>query len=141
MGYYSTEDDKPTESGNLSDNEESGEENEDEDLIRIKHDSFENDSVRSTPLEITQQLPRKGRTIVLFGKPYSRNKLGLCCAFVCGVWGGSSLVPMHYAPGDTKGLGFVISFAIGASTVTLLLWSECPCFFSEPRPRFEYFLT
>jgi glucose uptake protein GlcU len=29
---------------------------------------------------------------------------------------------MHYATGNVKGLGYVISFSIGAITVTILMW-------------------
>jgi glucose uptake protein GlcU len=52
----------------------------------------------------------------------SRRNRGLLAAVFNGLWGGSIMVPMHYAPSNTHGLGYVISFAIGASTVTLLLW-------------------
>jgi len=49
-------------------------------------------------------------------------RLGLLAAIFNGLWGGSVMVPMHYAPDDVGGVGFVISFAIGASIITLLLW-------------------
>jgi len=48
--------------------------------------------------------------------------MGLVAAVFNGVWGGSVMVPMHYAPDNVGGVGFVISFAIGASIITLLLW-------------------
>ena len=32
------------------------------------------------------------------------------------------MVPMHYAPPEASGMGYVVSFAIGASIVTLVLW-------------------
>lgn len=50
------------------------------------------------------------------------HQMGLAAAIFNGIWGGSVLVPMHYAPDDVGGVGYVISFAIGASIVTLLLW-------------------
>mmetsp|Transcript_8026 Transcript_8026/g.14469 ORF Transcript_8026/g.14469 Transcript_8026/m.14469 type:complete len:408 (-) Transcript_8026:896-2119(-) len=57
------------------------------------------------------------------GLTLTRRQLGLLCAALGdGVWGGSILVPMHFSRDDTKGLGFVISFSIGASIVTLFLW-------------------
>jgi glucose uptake protein GlcU len=31
-------------------------------------------------------------------------------------------VPMHFAPSEAKGMGFIFSFAIGASIVTICLW-------------------
>lgn len=46
---------------------------------------------------------------------------GLASACFNGIWGGSVLVPMHYSS-TANGLGFVISFAIGALIITLLLW-------------------
>jgi len=52
----------------------------------------------------------------------SRRRMGLAAAVFNGVWGGSVMVPMHYAPDNVGGVGFVISFAIGASIITLLLW-------------------
>lgn len=57
------------------------------------------------------------------GRFISRRKLGLAAAFFNGVWGGSVLVPMHFA-GDTttSGLGYVISFAVGATIITIFLW-------------------
>jgi glucose uptake protein GlcU len=48
---------------------------------------------------------------------------GILAALVfTGIWGGSILVPMHYAPPVDKGLGYLISFAIGAALVNLSLW-------------------
>lgn len=63
------------------------------------------------PLEITS--PWK-KTILINGRNYSRRNLGCLSALMCGVWGGSILVPMHYATENTSGLGYVISFSIGA---------------------------
>jgi len=49
--------------------------------------------------------------------------LGILAALVfTGLWGGSIMVPMQFAPTDDKGLPFLTSFAIGASVVTLSLW-------------------
>jgi glucose uptake protein GlcU len=49
--------------------------------------------------------------------------LGILAAMVfTGIWGGSILVPMHYAPPLNKGLGYLISFANGAALVNLSLW-------------------
>jgi len=49
--------------------------------------------------------------------------LGILSAlFVTGIWGGSIMVPMKFAPTDDKGLPYLTSFAIGATVVTISLW-------------------
>jgi len=50
--------------------------------------------------------------------------VGMLGAVVDGAYGGSVLVPMHYASKDqtTQGLGYVISFGIGCSTVLAVVW-------------------
>ncbi len=52
----------------------------------------------------------------------SRRTMGLMSAVFNGVWGGSIMVPMHYAPKEAHGMGYVISFAIGATIITICLW-------------------
>eukprot|EP00551_Chaetoceros_affinis_P009952 CAMPEP_0203665838 /NCGR_PEP_ID=MMETSP0090-20130426/2987_1 /ASSEMBLY_ACC=CAM_ASM_001088 /TAXON_ID=426623 /ORGANISM="Chaetoceros affinis, Strain CCMP159" /LENGTH=560 /DNA_ID=CAMNT_0050529537 /DNA_START=550 /DNA_END=2232 /DNA_ORIENTATION=- len=52
----------------------------------------------------------------------SKRTLGLLSAVFNGVWGGSIMVPMHYAPPEAHGTGYVISFAIGATIITICLW-------------------
>jgi len=124
MSYYSSAE-SFSESNNSSDDE--GEE--EQDLITSKHsdEDFENDSMAlsalSEPLEIIQQQPiGSKRSILICGRTFSRRNLGLLSALMCGLWGGSCLVPMHYSTGNTNGLGYVISFSIGAMVVTILLW-------------------
>mmetsp|Transcript_15396 Transcript_15396/g.32577 ORF Transcript_15396/g.32577 Transcript_15396/m.32577 type:complete len:378 (-) Transcript_15396:180-1313(-) len=121
MSHYSTAEPMSSQTSNVSDTEEERDEEQTHDLMRKNSDSFENDSTLSQPLEITQPL-RRGRSILICGKTYSRQNLGLLSALMCGLWGGSCLVPMHYAKGDTNGLGYVISFSIGALVVTVFLW-------------------
>lgn len=59
----------------------------------------------------------------VFGVKISKRKLGiLLAALVTGVWGGSILVPMKWCNSEIEGAGFVISFGIGSSVITLLLW-------------------
>jgi len=49
--------------------------------------------------------------------------LGILATFIfTGLWGGSMMVPMEFAPNVDKGLPFLTSFAIGAAVVTLFLW-------------------
>jgi hypothetical protein len=57
-----------------------------------------------------------------FGVKWSRRTLGILSAMFSGIYGGSLLVPMKWAPDNAKGAGYLISFAIGASTVNLSLW-------------------
>jgi hypothetical protein len=52
----------------------------------------------------------------------SKRQAGILSAIFCGVWGGSIMAPMHFAPPDAKGTHFLISFALGSSLVTLALW-------------------
>jgi glucose uptake protein GlcU len=50
-------------------------------------------------------------------------QLGVLGAVIDGAYGGSVLVPMHYARStDTQGLAFVLSFAIGCATVVTVIW-------------------
>lgn len=60
--------------------------------------------------------------IVCFGSKWSRRTLGILSATFSGVYGGSIMVPMKWAPDDAKGMGYLISFAIGAATVNLSFW-------------------
>jgi len=122
MSYFSTAESLPSESETTQSDDGETENEEKKDLMRKNSDSFENDSRLTEPLEITQQPPRRRSSILIFGKAYPRRTLGLFSALACGLWGGSCLVPMHYSTGDTNGLGYVISFSVGAMAVTVLLW-------------------
>lgn len=52
----------------------------------------------------------------------NRRVAGLISAFLCGIWGGSIMVPMHFAPEGNGGLGYVISFAVGSALVNICMW-------------------
>jgi glucose uptake protein GlcU len=53
----------------------------------------------------------------------NQGQLGVLAAVIDGAYGGSTLVPMHYARStDTQGLAFVLSFAIGCATVISVVW-------------------
>ncbi|KAL9185384.1 hypothetical protein ACHAXT_003161 [Thalassiosira profunda] len=116
MSYYSTAESLAVEATIPSDTEE--EEKEEEQGLMDddeQSDSFESDvTPPSQPLEIAHKRIGQGRSVLICGKTYSRRNLGLFSALMCGLWGGSCLVPMHYAKGDTSGLGYVISFSTGA---------------------------
>ena len=125
MSYFSTAETLAEVGNSPSSNDEEREEEQDLMRKRTNSDAFDNDSAApSEPLEITQQQQPIGgrRSILICGKTYSRRNLGLLSALMCGLWGGSCLVPMHYAAGNTNGLGYVISFSIGALLVTMMLW-------------------
>mmetsp|Transcript_28623 Transcript_28623/g.40886 ORF Transcript_28623/g.40886 Transcript_28623/m.40886 type:complete len:402 (+) Transcript_28623:108-1313(+) len=98
--------------------------------------SYENESRNplANSLEISsaepvrEKLPPGKGVIIVCGKTFQRRNLGLISALLCGTWGGSCLVPMHYSKGDTGGLGYVISFGTGALLVTIFIWI-CRFFF------------
>jgi len=48
--------------------------------------------------------------------------IGISCSGFGGVWGGTQMVPLQYSSEETQGLGFIISFAIGAVIWTCILW-------------------
>jgi hypothetical protein len=56
------------------------------------------------------------------GVVMTKRRLGMLSAVFCGIWGGSILAPMKWCKSDVKGVGYLISFAIGASIVTISLW-------------------
>ncbi|CAJ1936357.1 unnamed protein product [Cylindrotheca closterium] len=59
---------------------------------------------------------------VCCGMKVQKRTLGILAAMFCGIYGGSIMAPMKFAPPDAKGTHFLISFAIGASIVNLFLW-------------------
>lgn len=52
----------------------------------------------------------------------SERTKGILAAIFQGVWGGSIMVPMHWAGDATDGIAFTVSFGIGAMIITFLLW-------------------
>ena len=65
---------------------------------------------------------QSSHVVMCAGVVITKRHLGMLAAMFCGVWGGSIMAPMKYSPSDTKGVGYLISFAIGASIVTVTLW-------------------
>jgi glucose uptake protein GlcU len=59
---------------------------------------------------------------IIWGRKVPRRTLGISAAIFCGIWGGSIMVPMHFSPRKDTGVGYTISFGIGASVVTIFLW-------------------
>lgn len=63
------------------------------------------------------------QSVLCFGRTrVQKRTLGILAALFSGVYGGSIMVPMKFAPKLNKGLGFLTSFAIGAALVNLTLW-------------------
>jgi hypothetical protein len=60
--------------------------------------------------------------LMLCGRKWSRRTLGILAAMFTGIYGGSIMAPMKWAPPDARGLGYLISFSIGASMVNVALW-------------------
>ena len=86
-------------------------EDEDEESFHEETDVYDDDNA--------VQLPPDD---VIWGRKISKRKLGMAAAVFNGAWGGSIMVPMKFAPSDANGRGYLISFAFGASIVTLFLW-------------------
>jgi len=76
----------------------------------------------SSDSSVVSRERRIGHGVHVPGCNCSRRRLGLACAAFNGLWGGSIMVPMHYSSGNTTGLGYAVSFAIGASIVLLAMW-------------------
>lgn len=60
--------------------------------------------------------------IVVCGIKCTRRQVGILAAAFCGIYGGSIMAPMKFAPPDAKGTGYLISFSTGAMIVTGVLW-------------------
>jgi hypothetical protein len=60
--------------------------------------------------------------VLLCGIKVPVHYTGVAAAAFCGIWGGSIMVPMHWCPQEEKGSHFLISFAIGATTINVALW-------------------
>lgn len=84
----------------------------------------ENDGPIGGDADNDEQHPQQPLYSVICGRwKVRRRTLGiLAAALVTGVYGGSIMVPMQFAPANDKGLGYLMSFAIGASLVNLTMW-------------------
>jgi len=55
--------------------------------------------------------------------PVAHNRLGIACAIFNGVWGGSNLIPLHFARNDgITGLEYTVSFGCGSMVVLCVMW-------------------
>jgi glucose uptake protein GlcU len=63
------------------------------------------------------------RLITIYGISMTRRQLGIAAALFNGIWGGSIMVPMKWCHDtNTSGVGYLISFGIGAAVVTTICW-------------------
>lgn len=60
--------------------------------------------------------------VIVCGIKITKRQLGILAAIFCGVYGGSIMAPMKWAPNDAKGVGYLISFGVGAMLITTMLW-------------------
>eukprot|EP00591_Stephanopyxis_turris_P001556 CAMPEP_0195512384 /NCGR_PEP_ID=MMETSP0794_2-20130614/4360_1 /TAXON_ID=515487 /ORGANISM="Stephanopyxis turris, Strain CCMP 815" /LENGTH=375 /DNA_ID=CAMNT_0040640157 /DNA_START=68 /DNA_END=1192 /DNA_ORIENTATION=- len=66
---------------------------------------------------------KRTKAMSIFGMQLTRRQVGLSAAVFNGVWGGSNMIPLHFAKDDgAGGLGYVISFGCGGMIVVILLW-------------------
>lgn len=121
-------------SSDFSDPEHGHEDNDDKFDDEIPDDNDDNNSNeddetqenrRLSGSEIEEHQHNEQSNDIVFtcwGVKINRRTSGILAAMFCGTWGGSILVPMKWSPSDDKGVHYLISFAIGATTVTLSLW-------------------
>jgi hypothetical protein len=111
--YHPLEDDEPEDEADRFDDEAPAEaaaesDESDEDLV-VVDEPMVDDSLPDTHT-------------ICCGMKFQRRTLGILAAMFGGIYGGSIMAPMKFAPDDAKGSHFLISFAIGAATANLALW-------------------
>mmetsp|Transcript_8241 Transcript_8241/g.12672 ORF Transcript_8241/g.12672 Transcript_8241/m.12672 type:complete len:416 (+) Transcript_8241:132-1379(+) len=85
-------------------------------------DSIGNYSENHSPDNATTEESQR-TSILICGIMVQERVLGILAAFfVTGLWGGSMMVPMQFAPKMDKGLPFLTSFSVGATLVTFFFW-------------------
>jgi len=73
---------------------------------------------RSTTTEISR------KRIPLCGGHLTKRQLGILAAVFNGLWGGTNMIPLHYAAHNGYGgPSYVISFACGSVLITALCWA------------------
>lgn len=95
------------------------------------------DKVPLLPLELDSSVPPRKNTDSSFSKEenpstvvllngrlsMTKRQLGIVGAVINGTWGGTNMIPLHYASLEGYGgAGYTISFAIGAALVTVFMW-------------------
>jgi hypothetical protein len=67
---------------------------------------------------------QKDRIVICRGRvALTRRQLGIVGAVINGVWGGTNLIPLHYASQQGfGGAGYLISYATGSMIVLIFMW-------------------
>jgi len=108
--YHALETDEPQILTQDSFHDEDEQENEESDVELVELP----ESMQDTSLSETHT--------ICCGIKVQKRTLGILSAVFTGIYGGSIMAPMKFAPPDAKGTHFLISFGIGAALVTLTLW-------------------
>lgn len=85
------------------------------DLPSLDDDDVDDDDDDLAALETRESLRRSNSCL-------NQRQRGMLAAAFCGIYGGSIMAPMKYAPEQAKGIHYLLSFSIGATLVTLTLW-------------------
>ena len=86
--------------------------------VQIERKKFDD----AFPADGLESMTHDPSGVVLCGRVLPNRSLGIAAAAFCGLWGGSVMVPMHYAPKANTGISYSISFGIGAALINLSLW-------------------
>jgi hypothetical protein len=83
----------------------------------LEIEPFVDDDAAKSPLQ-------KDRIIICRGRvALTRRQLGIVGAVINGVWGGTNLIPLHYASQQGfGGAGYLISYATGSMIVLIFVW-------------------
>lgn len=116
--YQPLTDEEAIEANSNSQPQETDEQDEPQEDVSSSEPLVEQEvTATSTPSTNTNQ-----DTVLVWGKPMPRRQVGIACAVFCGVWGGSIMAPEKMAGQHNSGIGYLISFGIGAAIVTIFLW-------------------
>lgn len=117
--YVAMEDNEIGGGGDNHDNVNDGTDDEERDLVVVNRREVD----ETTTNGVASDFSGASHVLCCFGRlSFQRRTLGILSALFSGIYGGSIMAPLKYAPTDCKGLGYLVSFAIGASIVTLTLW-------------------
>jgi len=92
--------------------------NDDNDIVveRLLDESSDNNNTNENSIDTNV-------FITICDHKIHRRTVGIAAAVFNGIWGGSIMVPMHFSNSTTtSGMGYAISFGIGASIITIILW-------------------
>ena len=117
-----TDEDDETDENSDDERNEAEFDDEGDDVVLVNDDTHATTLSQSAPSSAAPPPSQQDPYMVFCGMKWQRRTLGIMSAMFTGLWGGSIMVPMKWAPSDAEGLGYLISFSIGATVVTLFLW-------------------